>query len=615
MERKKKMKTKKLFSGLLWLSTILLLLVGAACSTSTSEDSSIPPAQVSVSEENVAAPTEAQTEAESEISEALPAEEENLPSDGAVTSMEDVQSAVIQIEYLGAFRDPQVGAVSGYGYGSGFIIDPSGIAVTNNHVVAGAASLKVRIGGDTSKTYNAKILGVSECSDLAVIDIEGDGFPYLNWYPDDISVGLEIYAAGFPLGEPEYTLTRGVVSKASTTGETAWASVDGVIGHDAIINPGNSGGPLVTSDGQVVGVNYRSRPDYNQYFAIGAAKATSLVDELRTGTNVDSIGVNGEAVIADDESFSGVWVSSVESGSPADKMGLEGGDIMLTMEGVALAKDVTMADYCDILRSHDASDVLEVEVLRFDTKEVLKGQINGDPLSVSFSFGQAAEEASGGNKKEGSTEGSVVQFEDSLASGGADGADKFMFLGLAGGELTVYIAPSSANLDVAIVVLDGSNKAVASIAEAGAGEVERLTYAIPSGSQMQAYTIYVMGADTGGDYQAIFVGSPPILFKLQPNFLVAGSPSAGKTVGYTYAGSAGKTLTVAVTSDKDNPIDARVRIYSSYDLKNPLVEVNSSGRGEAELLSFPIPADDLYIIMIDDAQGGSGSFLMATSTK
>jgi len=607
------MKTKNLFRVLLWSSVVVLLLVSAACGASPDEDNSIPPAEASVSEEYVAAPTEASVE--SDVAEEMPSEEENAVSDGAVSSMEDVQNAVIQIEYLGAFRDPQVGAVSGYGYGSGFIIDPSGIAVTNNHVVAGAASLKVRIGGDTTKTYNAKILGISECSDLAVIDIEGDGFPYLNWYPEDISVGLEVYAAGFPLGEPEYTLTRGVVSKASTTGETAWASVDGVIGHDAIINPGNSGGPLVTSDGQVVGVNYRSRPDYNQYFAIGATKATSLVDELKVGTNVDSIGLNGEAVIADDGSFSGVWVSSVESGSPADKMGLVGGDILLTMEGVALAKDVTMADYCDILRSHDASDVLEVEVLRFDTKEILKGQINGDPLSVSFSFGQAAEEASGGNAKEGSIEGSVVQFDDSLASGGAEGADQFMFLGLSGGELTVYIAPSSANLDVTIVVLDGSNKTVASIAEAGAGEVERLTYKIPSSSQMQAYTIFVMGGDTGGDYQAIFVGSPAILFKLQPNFLIAGSPSAGKTVGYTYAGSAGKTLTVAITSDKNNPIDARIKIYSSYDLKNPLVVVNSSGRGEAELLSFPIPADDLYIIMIDDAQGGSGSFLMATSTK
>jgi serine protease Do len=221
------------------------------------------------------------------------ADEEAAQSGGAVNTLEGVQQAVIQIEYLGSYRDPAIGAVSGAGFGSGFIIDPSGIAVTNNHVVAGAASLKIRIGGDTDKTYNAKILGVSECSDLAVIDIEGEGFPYLQWYDGEISVGMNVYAVGFPLGEPEYTLTRGVVSKASASGETAWASIDGVIGHDATINPGNSGGPLVTEDGKVVGVNYSSRPDYDQYFAISVEKALPLSTQLREGENVDSIGVNG----------------------------------------------------------------------------------------------------------------------------------------------------------------------------------------------------------------------------------------------------------------------------------------------------------------------------------
>jgi len=85
--------------------------------------------------------------------------------------------------------------------------------VTNNHVVTGAAILKVWVGGDQSQSYNAKVLGVSECSDLAVIDIDGEGFPYLQWHEGAIKVGLEVYAAGFPLGEPEFTLTKGIVSK------------------------------------------------------------------------------------------------------------------------------------------------------------------------------------------------------------------------------------------------------------------------------------------------------------------------------------------------------------------------------------------------------------------
>ena len=136
---------------------------------------------------------------------------------GLVTSLEGVQGATIQIEAQGTFIDPGEGEVTGAGRGSGMIIDPSGIAVTNNHVVTGAALLKIWIGGDTRKTYNAKILGVSECSDLAVIDIEGDGFPYLAWYEATPKVGMDVYLAGYPLGEPQYTLSRGIVAKAATS--------------------------------------------------------------------------------------------------------------------------------------------------------------------------------------------------------------------------------------------------------------------------------------------------------------------------------------------------------------------------------------------------------------
>ena len=77
--------------------------------------------------------------------------------------------------------------------------------------------MKVWIGGDTSKTFNAKILGVSECSDLAVIQIEGENFTYFDWYSGEIEVGTDVYSLGFPLGETEYTLTRGVISKASAS--------------------------------------------------------------------------------------------------------------------------------------------------------------------------------------------------------------------------------------------------------------------------------------------------------------------------------------------------------------------------------------------------------------
>jgi S1-C subfamily serine protease len=525
----------------------------------------------------------------------------------AVSKLEDVQQATIQIEYLGAYRDPAIGSVSGSGYGSGFIIDPSGIAITNNHVVAGAASLKVHVGGDMDQTYNAKILGVSECSDLAVIQIEGENFPYLKWYEDDITVGTDVYAAGFPLGEGEYTLTRGVVSKASAPGETAWASVDAVIGHDATINPGNSGGPLVTKDGQVVGINYSSRPEYNQYFAISAEKAISLAEKLGAGEDVNSIGVNGQAVVSKDGTISGVWVSSVVSGSPADKAGLQGGDVITNMEGVQLAKDGTLAEYCDILRSHSATDALSVNVLRFDTQEGLQGQINGEPLSQAFSFGAAAKSASNGKVNSGS----LVQFKDSLTKGGADGAKRYSFIGISGGEVLAYIKPE-AGFDVGIILMDSNKKVVTSVNDAGAGEAERLSYKVPETSGV--YSILVVG-ETGGNYEGVFMGSEKVFFELEPHYLIAGSPLAGKSVGYAYAGHAGETLTVLVTSDPKSPIDAQIQIISFNDLKTVLADTNKSGANGVESLVFPIPKDDVYIVLVGDATGKGGSFLMATQTK
>jgi serine protease Do len=342
-----------------------------------------------------AAPTAASTSSEQPTAD----EGTEPPAGGAVTTLDDAKAATIQIVAEGTFEDPEFGTqLNAAGAGSGFIIDPSGIAVTNNHVVTGAALLQVYIGGE-DEARNARVLGYSECSDLAVIDIDGDGYPYLDWYDGEITTGLDVFAAGFPLGDPEYTLTRGIVSKAQTNGETNWASVDRVLEHDATINPGNSGGPLITPEGAVVGINYAGADDTNQYFAIGQEEANTILERIRKGENVNSIGVNGQAV-NDGEGLSGIWVASVASGSPADKAGIQAGDIITKLENLALATDGTMADFCDVLRSRTTFDTMQIEVLRYSTEEVLAGQLNGDELEQSFSFAQELDdtvaEGSGG---------------------------------------------------------------------------------------------------------------------------------------------------------------------------------------------------------------------------
>ncbi len=381
------MKRMRSYSPLFFL--VLLAVALVACGGGGGEpeaEVTIEPAATVAQVEPTAAPTEAvaPTEAPAPTDEPTPAGPQ------AAGSFQDAINATIQIEAQGSFMDPEFGMqLNTAGRGSGFIIDPSGIAVTNNHVVTGAAFLQVYVQGE-DEPLNARVLGVSECSDLAVIDIEGEGYPFLDWNTDPARLGTQVYALGYPLGDPRPSLTSGVISKEEADGETSWASVDEVLEHDATINPGNSGGPLVTPDGRVVGVNYAGASDVNQYFAISAADARPIVEQLRSGSDLETIGINGEAVITS-EGYTGIWVASVESGSPADRVGVEAGDIITKLEGLVLSVNGTMADYCDILRSRNATDPMAIEVLRYATEEVLEGQLNGPELETSFSFAQSVE--------------------------------------------------------------------------------------------------------------------------------------------------------------------------------------------------------------------------------
>lgn len=364
-------------TGRFYSSLVLLLLVVLVVSACGNNQAAAP---TTAPEPAAAAPTEP-PEPTAEPSPTV----EPTPE----RSLEDVRTSVIQIEAEGTFVDPEEGMLrNAAGRGSGFIIDEAGIAVTNNHVVTGAAILRVFIDGEDTPR-NARVLGASECSDLAVIDIDGDDLQPLTWFEDDLSVGLDIFAAGFPLGDPEFTLTRGIISKAVADGESPWASVDRVVEHDAVIRPGNSGGPLVTANGEVVGVNYAGF-EGGPYYAIGREEALKIIDELRAGNDVTSIGVNGEAISFGD--IAGIWVASVKSGSPADQTGIRPGDIITALEGLDLATDGTMADYCDILRSRNPGDVMSVNVYRFETGEFLVGQLNGDrELALDESFVTAVE--------------------------------------------------------------------------------------------------------------------------------------------------------------------------------------------------------------------------------
>jgi len=337
-------------------------------------------------------------------------------------AFDGVQSATIQLEAVGTFVSPEEGGYEAAGRGSGFIITPDGLAVTNNHVVTGAGTLKVWRGGDTTKELSAKVLGSSECLDLAVVQLESGDYPFMDWRKGDIETALDVYAAGFPLGDPTFTETKGIVSKAVTSGETPWASIDGVIEHDARIRGGNSGGPLVDSEGALVGVNYAGNDALDYNYAIHRDEVLEVISDLVDGTDVLSLGINGEALVAEDGTGLGIWVNSVKSGSAADEAGVEPGDLLTRMEGVSLAADGTMTEYCDVLRTHGQDATLSVELYRPSEDAYYRGQFNGEPIAAAPVIGNGGAEPASGDYVTVTDDSGVITLEAPATWTQVDGA-------------------------------------------------------------------------------------------------------------------------------------------------------------------------------------------------
>ena len=335
---------------------------------------------------------------------------------GAVSSLDGVSLATIRIEVDGTIVEPDEGESPNEGTGSGFFISADGQAVTNNHVVAGAGTIEVFLGDDPDP-YEASVVGVSECNDLALLDVAvDDDVAYLEWFTGDIRAGLDVYSAGFPLGDPEFTLSRGVVNKAHASDPVlvTVADADRSIEHDANIQGGSSGGPLVDANGRVVGVNYAGTGDTygvtEQFFAIAADAAEPVVERLRNGDD-ESLGLNtsefpvelfdelpdelpdSSSDAAAPEGPSGLWVAGVTEGGPAWSAGIEPGDVLTTMNGVALGVNPGddepdlggrfYAAYCEVIRTA-GNGAIAIEVVRTPTGEILSGEINGDrPLARS----------------------------------------------------------------------------------------------------------------------------------------------------------------------------------------------------------------------------------------
>ncbi|MFZ6748421.1 DegQ family serine endoprotease [Undibacterium sp. Ren11W] len=230
------------------------------------------------------------------------------------------------------------------GVGSGFIITPDGYVLTNAHVVDGASEVYVKL--TDKREFKAKVIGADKRTDVAVLKIEGTKLPRLNIGDSEkIKAGEWVIAIGSPF-DLDNTVTAGIVSaKARDTGDYL-----PLIQTDVAVNPGNSGGPLINMRGEVIGINSQIYSRSGGYmgisFAIPIDEAMRVVEQLKSSGKVTRgrIGVQiGEVSKEVAESIGlpkaqGALVSRVESGGPAEKAGLQDGDVILKFNGVAVEK-------------------------------------------------------------------------------------------------------------------------------------------------------------------------------------------------------------------------------------------------------------------------------------
>ncbi len=275
--------------------------------------------------------------------------------------------------------------------GSGVLISPEGYIVTNSHVVEGAERIRVRLAD--KRQFDARVVGTDASTDLAVIKVDGEDFPVVPFgNSDQVQVGDWVVAVGNPL-QLTSTVTAGIVSALGRQLRIIEDQfrIENFIQTDAAINPGNSGGALVNLEGELVGINTaiasRSRRTEGYGFAIPSALvervSTDLIayGEVRRGyLGVSILPVDAER--ADDlglRDIRGVYIEEVQSGSAADRAGLQGGDVVVSIMGEPVNAP---NDLQSLIALQRPGDTVGVEVWRNGTERTFDVELMGEDTPV-----------------------------------------------------------------------------------------------------------------------------------------------------------------------------------------------------------------------------------------
>lgn len=283
--------------------------------------------------------------------------------------------------------------------GSGVILDAQGHIVTNFHVVDKAAKLEIIFADGTKAASAASVVGVDPYNDLAVLKIDGPVPAYAELGDSAaLQPGEPVAAIGSPLGEFRGSVTVGVVSAVNRTLDVnRGQSLEGLIQTDAAINHGNSGGPLVNLAGQVVGINtaiLRADPSTAGYgmaatdlaeglgFAIPSARVRDVTNQLISKGRVEypTLGVRYQeitpalAAVYNLPVSHGLFVQEVERDSPAAGAGIQRGDIVTQIDGVALDEDHSLVS---VLMRHKVDDKVMVTLFRNGQRQDVSVTLTG----------------------------------------------------------------------------------------------------------------------------------------------------------------------------------------------------------------------------------------------
>lgn len=342
---------------------IIFLLLLNYCSTGVADSDSTSTSTENSSVTTIETTTTSTTVINNEISELL------------VDTIEEAQNAVVRVVTQGEYVFPDdnfdINSEMIPGSGSGFIISNDGYIVTNNHVVAGSSTIEVFFNNE-DKSIPAQLIAKSECLDLALLKIRGSEYNYFEFNTEDTIIGTEIRAAGYPLGDKQFTLTDGIISKVSADSVQTWAYVQESFEHTAIINPGSSGGPIFTNDFKILGVSYAGN-SLSQYFAIKSQLVDSEIKLLKDTKESIGVGINFQLIEG-----TGLYLYSTDSGKVFDDIGIKGGDIITNFAGFDMTNEIDMKNFCNVLTTQSSKGTIKLEGYRFANDSNFTGQTNSN---------------------------------------------------------------------------------------------------------------------------------------------------------------------------------------------------------------------------------------------